>query len=122
MTERYTVRVSDPDTSEALEQAAEQLGSKSAAIRKAIRREYAEPDAPDDAAATPDAGYEVLVTHAPSGKWIEVTRARSLVADALNMPSDSVRPEVFEPLRREGRIGVVSRLDAAYIQLKEDES
>jgi len=87
---------------------------------RAIRSEYADADPAPDVPDLPDSAREglgVLMTHAGDGSMIEVDRARSLIADRLNIPAESVRAEVFEPLRAAGEIAAVSRLRAAYVVL-----
>ncbi|TKX70932.1 hypothetical protein [Halorubrum sp. GN11GM_10-3_MGM] len=111
--ERVAARVSDDDLLDALDDAAEDHGSKSEAIRAALRETYGDRDAVGDDvidAVLPDdpmvkRGYRILVEEAaPFTSRIDVEAAESRIADRTNLPSNVVRRRVINPLARH-RVG-----------------
>ncbi|WP_256402442.1 hypothetical protein [Halorubrum salinum] len=109
---RVTARVSDDDLLNALDDAADEHGSRSEAIRAALRETYADRDGNEAnvAAYLPDdpvvrRGYEVLCDEAsPFQSRIDVDTAMSRVANRLNIPKGSVKRRVILPLERQ-RVG-----------------
>lgn len=111
--ERVTARVSDAGLLAALEDAADDHGSKSEAIRAALREAYGDRDGVDDEAidaVLPDdamvkRGYRILVDEAsPFTSRIDVDAAESRIAERTKLPSDVVRRRVINPLARH-RVG-----------------
>jgi len=124
--ERITARVSDPDLRTALDDAADEHGSRSEAVRHAIRSTYgADVDEsggesddvtiPDDLSATARAAYWHLREHVGTERLVELSSAKSLLANETNTPAEAVRSTIFEPLRRAGLIGVSPRVSTAFI-------
>lgn len=109
---RVSARVSDGNLLDALDDAADEHGSRSEAIRAALRESYADRDSNEAnvAAYLPDdpvvrRGYEVLCDEAsPFQSRIDVDTAMSRVANRLNIPKGSVKRRVILPLERQ-RVG-----------------
>ncbi|WP_143420561.1 hypothetical protein [Halorubrum sp. Ib24] len=97
---------------DALDDAADEHGSRSEAIRAALRESYADRDSNEASVAAylPDdpvvcRGYEVLCDEAsPFQSRIDVDTAMSRVANRLNIPKGSVKRRVILPLERQ-RVG-----------------
>ena len=124
--EHVGTRLRDPELVEALEGATEEHGSKSEAMRNAIRVAYGEAeDDGDDEAITglsgtdlsPAAkkGYRVLRESAGVDEMVEVEAAKSLIANQTQIPADSVRSMVFAPLKRADLIGVQPHIRASFV-------
>lgn len=109
---RVSARVSDDELLDALDEAADEHGSRSEAIRAALRETYADRDGneanvarhlPDDPIVR--RGYDVLCDEAsPFQSRIDVDTAMSRVANRLNIPKGSVKRRVIRPLERQ-RVG-----------------
>lgn len=115
-------RVSDPDLLRALERA-ESDESMAEVVRSSLRAELLDDDEGDESAEggeVPRVARKALREmrrHAGSGSLLTVETAESVVANHCNIPSESVRRTIFQPLRRAGLIGVSPRVQASYIQL-----
>ncbi|MUW15404.1 hypothetical protein GJ633_12685, partial [Halorubrum sp. CBA1125] len=109
---RVSARVRDEDLLDALNDAADEYGSRSEAIRAALRETYADRDSVEVnvAAYLPNdpvvrRGYKVLCDEAsPFQSRIDVDTAMSRVANRLNIPKGSVKRRVILPLERQ-RVG-----------------
>lgn len=132
---RVTARVSDDDLLDALDDAAEEHGSKSEAMRHAIRTAFidgegaAGRDSDEVMAAalaglppTARSGYRKLREATGDDQMVEVGAAKSMVASQTNVPSDSVRSMVFSPLQQAGLIGVTPHIKAAFITVHPPEA
>ncbi|WP_058365737.1 ribbon-helix-helix domain-containing protein [Haloparvum sedimenti] len=105
--ERVSARMNDPTLTDALDEAAEEFGSRSEALRFAVRVALVDgEDAADDAAgALADLpmkardGYEELVDYAGVGGRIELGAAESILAQKLNISTESVRHVALRPMR-----------------------
>lgn len=100
-------RLRDPALVSAFENAEERHGSVSAAIRHALREEYVEAEDPEGVSTVALRGLRELRKHADGERSrIGVGVAESVVANACNIKKEDVRASVFEPLRRQGKIGL----------------
>jgi len=123
--EHVATRLRDPELVEDLEAAAEEHGSKSEAMRNAIRVAYGGGSDDGDEALTglsgtdlsPAAkkGYRVLRESAGVDEMVEVDAAKSLIAKQTQIPADSVRSMVFAPLKRADLIGVQPHIRASFV-------
>ena len=125
---RLTARVSDGDVLDALDDAAEEHGSKSAAIRHALRTAFIEDESDADrdsdevmAAAlaglspTAQSGYKALRKATGDDQMVEVGAAKAMVASETNVPSESVRSMVLSPLKKAGLIAVTPHIRAVFV-------
>lgn len=116
---RITARIEDKEIQRALERGAGAEGSRSAAVREAIKQAYADAADDDQIGETQREALQALrVAAGPSG-WIEVEAARSTVANRLNVPKSAVRDVVFEPLRRSDKITVARGMATVRLQITE---
>ena len=125
--EHVGTRVSDTELIDALDDAAEASGSKSAVVREALRGHLLDgDDAADDATdlsavdltPTVEAGYRVLREVAGVGEMLEVGAAKSLIAKEAQIPSESVRSAVFAPLKRAGLISVQPHVRSVFVTVR----
>lgn len=112
-TGRYTVRIDDPDLGAALAEAEEEHGSKSEAVRSALRDLLlgTEGVAIDDinGRKVPQKaveGHRKLVEYAGVGGRLELDTAESILANHLNIQKEAVRRVVIKPLRGAGVVGI----------------
>lgn len=116
-----SVQIRDPDLQAALEEA-EEGASLSEVVRGSLESDLLE----EDNSKTPEGkvtaqakrGYRAMEQYVSDGEFIEVDTAESVVANYCNVPSDSVRHTIFQPLREAGWIGVTQRIEHVMIQLK----
>jgi hypothetical protein len=129
-----TARVSDPELVAALQAASDETGSKSEAIRLALREAYLG-DVDDD--GVDDTGLPVKAREA-HGKLVELTgvggrleldTAEALLANYLNIAKEAVRRTVIHELKKANAIAVhqgihsvsvvVGRLDGKDVEPRE---
>ena len=120
-------RVSDADLIDSLDMAADEMGSRSEAVRHAIRETYGSDGDGDgdgvdgDLGELPDearAGYRALRDHFGTDRMIEVGAAKSVIAERERIPKTSIRSVVFEPLRRSGHLTVTTKVTAAFVTVR----
>ena len=129
-----TARVSDPELVAALQAASDETGSKSEAIRLALREAYLG-DVDDD--GVNDTGLPVkareahgkLVELAGVGGRLELDTAEALLANHLNIAKEAVRRTVIHELKKANAIAVhqgihsvsvvVGRLDGKDVEPRE---
>jgi hypothetical protein len=129
-----TARVSDPELVAALQAASDETGSKSEAIRLALREAYLG-DVDDD--GVNDTGLPVkareahgkLVELAGVGGRLELDTAEALLANHLNIAKEAVRRTVIHELKKANAIAVhqgihsvsvvVGRLDGEDVEPRE---
>jgi len=125
--EHVATRLRDPELVESLEAAEEDHGSKSEAMRHALRETYgddaSDTDSDDELAAldlspTAKQGYETMRETAGVGHMFEVDAAKSLIARDTQIPSESVKAAVFGPLRRAGLLGVSQRPKSVFVTVR----
>ena len=120
-------RVTDEKLIDSLDMAADDLGSRSEAVRHAIRETFGSDgdgdgeagdlgDVPDEARA----GYRVLCEHFGTDRMIEVGAAKSVIAERERIPRTSIRSVVFEPLRRSGHLTVTTKVRSAFVTVRGD--
>ncbi|TKX45831.1 hypothetical protein [Halorubrum sp. ARQ200] len=122
---RVNVRIDDPDIVEALEDAADDYGSKSLAVRIALRKAYIGDDledaAEEGAAGVHELSAKQLEAHrelrdwAGIGGWIELETAESVLANKLNIPARAVRKTLISPLKSEGAVKVSQSTSAVHV-------
>lgn len=114
---KVTTRINDEEVKRALDTGAKEEGSRSEAVRKALKRAYN--DAADDGLGDTqrDALQALEVAAEPEG-WINVDSARATVANRLNIPKETVRNTVFEPLRRHDKIAVARGMTTVRIIIR----
>jgi len=112
-TGRYTVRIDDPKLGAALEEAEEEHGSKSEAVRSALRDSLlgAGGDNVSDSNGqkVPQKaveGHRKLVEYTGVGGRLELATAESILANHLNIKKEAVRKVVIQPLKRENVIAL----------------
>lgn len=114
-TEHVQTRVRDERLSEQLDEAAEEYGSRSEAVRVALQEKYldgedADCDAvPDELADVPlkgRDGYYELVDFVGEGGHLELEAAESILANHLNIGTRSVRNVVTRPLVDAGALAI----------------
>ena len=125
-----TARVSDPELVAALQAASDETGSKSEAIRLALREAYLG-DAGDDTGMPVKAreAHGKLVELAGVGGRLELDTAESLLANHLNIAKEAVRRTVIHELKKANAIAVhqgihsvsvvVGRLDGKDVEPRE---
>lgn len=93
------------------EQYKDQVGSMSSDLREHIRETVDGPgrDVPDLGDELLTEGYAALrdavdAHTGPDSRMIDADMARSWVANSLDMPAESVRARIFEPLRKRGLV------------------
>lgn len=106
-----STRVRDPELVDALEEASDETGSRSEAIRMALREAYlgesGDEDGEDSGLPVKALeGYRKLVEWTGIGGRIELDTAESILANHLNIQKEAVRKAVIYPLREEGAIGI----------------
>jgi len=109
-TGKVTTRLNDPELASALEDAADEVGSKSEIVRTALRETLLaeseeDVDAGDRAGDVPlkaQEGHQKLVEYVGVGGHIELEAAESIVANHLNIATTSVRQVVTRPLVNAG--------------------
>jgi hypothetical protein len=120
---RATARIDDDELAAALEDAADELGSRSAAVRAALREAYVDDDA-DEGLATEAApnlslrqtrAHELLVEWAGIGGWVELEAAESTLASELNIPATAVRTALISPLKREGAVALAQGTSSVHV-------
>jgi hypothetical protein len=101
-----SVRFRDEETITELESAADEHGSRSEAIRQAVRAHYSETaDSNEgDLPAKAREGHETLVEWTGIGGRIELDTAESILANQLNIQKEAVRRVVLHKLRETNAI------------------
>lgn len=116
---KLTVRINDEEVQRALENGEIEEGSRSEAVRKAISEAYADRSG-SEIGETQREALEMLREMTGKSGRIELKGARTAVANRLNIPKETVKNTVFQPLQREGKITVRSRLHAVIIEVNEN--
>ena len=112
MTDHITLRVDDPELAEAIEAAEAKHGSRSEALREAVRRAYLEDTTTtdsDDGATLPKAareGYAALREHANAGERMAIDTAESIIAQRVQLRKETVRSSVIRKLHGAGWLAV----------------
>lgn len=116
---RAIARLDDPVLAEAFEAAADEYGSKSIAVRIALKKTYVAGEDMESAVDEAEPAHDLthrqveawneLREWAGVGEWIELEAAESLLANKLNIPAESVRKTLITPLKKEGALGVSQR-------------
>jgi len=112
VTDHITLRVDDPELAEAIEAAEAEHGSRSEALREAVRRAYLEDTATtdsDDGATLPKAareGYAALREHANTGERMAIDTAESIIAQRVQLRKETVRSSVIRKLHGAGWLAV----------------
>jgi len=112
-TGRHTVRIDDPELGAALAEAEEEHGSKSEAMRSALRDSLLGTEGvsisdingrkvPQKAVE----GHRKLVEYTGVGGYLELDTAESILANHLNIQKDAVRRVVIKPLNGAGVVGI----------------
>ena len=128
-----TARVSDPELVAALQAASDETGSKSEAIRLALREAYlGDVDDGGDDTGMPVKAREAhgkLVELAGVGGRLELDTAEALLANYLNIAKEAVRRTVIHELKKANAIAVhqgihsvsvvVGRLDGEDVEPRE---
>ncbi|QKY16421.1 hypothetical protein [Halorubrum sp. CBA1229] len=125
---RVAARVRDDDLLDALDDAVEEHGSKSEAMRHALRTAFIGDESDSDrdsdevmSAAlaglppTAQSGYKTLREATGDDQMVEVGAAKAMVASETNVPSDSVRSMVLSPLKKAGLIAVTPHIRAVFV-------
>ena len=100
-----TARVRDPELVEALESASDEAGSRSEAIRLALRETYVgeterEPEQNNELPVKARDGHRKLVEWTGVGGRIELDTAESILANHLNVQKEAIRKVVIYPLKQ----------------------
>ena len=132
---RLTARVTDDELLDAVDDAAEEHGSKSEAMRHAIRTTFIDDESDADrdsdevmSAAlaglppTAQSGYKTLREATGDDQMVEVGAAKAMVASETNVPSDSVRSMVLSPLKKAGLIAVTPHIRAVFVTVHPPEA
>jgi hypothetical protein len=117
-------RVSDPALLDALE-AAEEDSSMADVLRDSLRESLLSDASGDQAGLSEVArrGLRTLRRNIEGERgMVEVGTAESQVANACNIPKETVRPSVFEPLRRHGKIALHHTVEYVFIVVGESEA
>ncbi len=110
-----TVRITDPELMADLNAAAEEVGSRSEAVRVAVRETHGDVGADGesvvegplaDVPLKARSGYSELVDYTGENGHIELEAAESILANRLNISTDSVRKVVTQPLINAGVFGI----------------
>jgi len=123
-TETVTLRLKDPELQQAVDEAEDEYGNRSEAIRAALRVAYtSEGDAAtvtSDGGPTPKAieAHEWMVDYAGIGGRIGVETARSLIAQKFQIKSKTITNLIFRPLQRNDWISVDTGLHKVAIVVK----
>lgn len=125
---RVAARVRDDDLIDAIDDAAGEYGSKSDAVRIALRKTFLadETDVDRDSdevmsaalaglSPTAQSGYKALREATGDDQMVEVGAAKAMVASQTNVPSDSVRSMVLSPLKKAGLIAVTPHIRAVFV-------
>lgn len=106
--EHIGTRIRDPELKDALDDAEDEHGSKSEALRNAIREAYVDGDEiPDAKRFLPDdpevqRGYQILREEAaPYTHRVDADTAKSRIANRLNIPKSAVKRRIILPLKRQ---------------------
>jgi len=112
-TGRYTVRIDDPELGAALAEAEEEHGSKSEAVRSALRDSLIGSSGPgvsdSNGWKVPQKaveGHRKLVEYTGVGGRLELDTAESVLANHLNIKKEAVRKVVIHPLKRKNVIAL----------------
>ena len=116
---RLNTRVTGEKLERELASAIETHGSKSEAVRYALRQTYLSKEDRVDVDLPPKAlaGYEALVAHADTNMLVELETAKSVVANEINLKKESVKTTVFTPLKAKGLLAVSQRVSSSFIEL-----
>jgi hypothetical protein len=112
VTDQVTFRIDDEVLAEALDEAEDEHGSRSEALREAIRHTYL--DNPEmlgdlDSSPLPKAareGYAALREHADVGVRLGIDAAESIIAQRVQLRKETVRSTVIHKLHAAGWIAV----------------
>jgi hypothetical protein len=127
-TGRYTVRIDDPELGEALAAAEEEHGSKSEAVRSALRDSLLGTEGvaisdingrkvPQKAVE----GHRKLVEYTGVGGYLELDTAESILANHLNIQKEAVRRVVIKPLNGAGVVGISQGISQVSIVVGSEE-
>jgi len=123
-TGKVTTRLKDPELATALEDAAEEVGSKSKIVRSALEEKLLSESTNDGGAADlsqkAERGLLALKENTGPQGMIELGAAKSIVANECNIKADHCRFQVFEPLRRAGKIAVLQGIQSTSIEVLDD--
>lgn len=103
-----SLRIDDPELATALEDAADEVGSKSKTVRSALREKLLEESEEDvepfdgDVPRKAREGHRKLVEFVGLGGHLEIDAAESIMANHLNIKTLSVRQVVTRPLVNAG--------------------
>ena len=106
-------RLKDDELAAALADAEDEAGSRSEAVRIALRETYVDgdedagenvPEALTDVPLKARSGYRELVETVGEGGHLEVDAAESILANQLNISTDSIRHVVTKPLVNSGAL------------------
>ncbi|SMO81526.1 ribbon-helix-helix domain-containing protein [Halorubrum cibi] len=129
-----TSRIRDPELVDALEAASEEMGSRSEAIRAAVRETYVGDsdetnEGTDEIPVKARDAHRELVEWAGIGGRLELDTAESVLANQLNIQKEAVRKTVIYPLKREDALRVhqgihtvtlvIGRLDGDEVEPRE---
>ena len=109
---RDTVRLDDEELKAAIEERAEELGSRSEAYREAVRRAFLEADettADGETSGLPKAareGYAALREHAGPGERMSIDTAESIIAQRVQLRKETVRSSVIRKLHGAGWLAI----------------
>lgn len=123
--EQVGVRLKEPELLDALGDAEDEYGSRSEALRAAIRTAYVDGDDADgdvDGGLSQKAERGLLALKENTGprSMIELGVAKSIVANECNIKAEHCRFQVFEPLRRAEKIAVMQGIQSTSIEVLDD--